>query len=355
MNRSQRRFWLGLLGGLGVGLLFFCPLVAAYVWQTQRNGRAVLPVEEGPATPLVLPTPLATAAPADAAADVAPGPTPTLSFVSPDEWGGPQGRLVFTCFIAGTDEICTMDADGGEIVRLTNGERTDFYPEWSADGELITWSSNRSGEFYIYLMEESGANVAQLSPLLGSHYAPHVSPDGSQILFANAIDGVQSIWVMDADGGNARPLTDDEANDIDPVWSPDGSQIAFASDRGARTAHWIMNADGSEMRMLPDDVANHGGRSSWSPDGRWLAFYAGPRDNRDIYLIATDGSGATRRLTNGGGNLAPDFSPRGDWIVFTSYREGDDAEIFIMRPDGSDVRQLTFNERPDWQPRWGPE
>lgn len=74
-------------------------------------------------------------------------------------------------------------------------------------------------------------------------------------------------------------------------------------------------------------------------------------NDRDIYLVATDGS-VVYQLTDGGGNLAPSFSPDGGWITFTSYRDGD-SEIYIMRADGSGVTQLTFNDRPDWQPRWG--
>jgi TolB protein len=67
-------------------------------------------------------------------------------------------------------------------------------------------------------------------------------------------------------------------------------------------------------------------------------------------LLATDGT-ELRRLTNRGDNLAPSFSPDGNWIVFTSSRDGDN-ELFIMRLDGSGLTQLTNNELSDWQPRW---
>jgi TolB protein len=112
-----------------------------------------------------------------------------------------------------------------------------------------------------------------------------------------------------------------------------------------------MDADGGDVRGIETGLADIGGRSDWSPDGQWLAFYAGPSGDRDIFLTAIDGA-AVYQLTDGGGNLAPSFSPDGNWVAFTSYRDGD-AEIFIMNSDGSNVRQLTFNDRPDWQPRWG--
>jgi TolB protein len=270
----------------------------------------------------------------------------------------PRGSIVFTCFNEGFDDICALDPASGEVRRLTEARATDFYPETGPLGDVIVFSSRRSGAFRITLMDADGGNVRQVGPDHGSHFAPDISPDGEQIVFAyassNTAGDYQNIWVMNVDGSDARPLTSGAHNDVDPTWSPDGSQIAFASDRGWRPAHWIMDADGGNMRMLPDDVAEHGGRSDWSPDGQWLAFYAGPREARDIYLVATDGSGQSRRLTYNGRNLAPAFSPDGQWIVFTSYREEDNANLFMMRPDGSDVRQLTSDPRADWQPRWGP-
>jgi len=64
-----------------------------------------------------------------------------------------------------------------------------------------------------------------------------------------------------------------------------------------------------------------------------------------------DGS-ELRQLTAESDNRGPSFSPDGGWIAFTSFRDGDN-EIYIMRTDGSELTQLTENDTPDWQPRWG--
>ncbi len=266
----------------------------------------------------------------------------------------PQGQIVFTCFINGVDNLCSIDADGSDQQRLTQTSATDFYASYTPDGQSILFSSRRSGEFQLYTMAANGQNARRLSPDIGSMFAPHMSPNGRQIVFANAVNDQESIWVMDADGADARALTGGAGADRDPVWSPDGRRIAFWSDRDGAGGHYVMNTDGSGIRKLPAEVAEIGGRSDWSPDGRWLAFYAGPPNDHDIYAVATDGSGQVRRLTDGGNNLAPSYSPDGAWITFTRYGSSEDPDIYIMRPDGSDLRQLTDNERPDWQPRWGP-
>jgi Tol biopolymer transport system component len=59
-------------------------------------------------------------------------------------------------------------------------------------------------------------------------------------------------------------------------------------------------------------------------------------------------------LTDGGNNKAPSYSPDGQWIAFASQFYSEDNNIVIMRVDGTDWRQVTFDARPDWQPRWGP-
>lgn len=365
MQRGLSNRLLAIILGLLVLAVFCTAGGFAALYLLREPVSALLnpsPFPSAPAFPvptqsLAAPAPATTAPPpvtqpALTATSAALAGTPTAAPEPAGEWP-PPGQIVYVCFVDGWDQICRMNGDGSSQEQLTFAEATNFYPEWGPLGQLIVFSSRRSGEFAIWLMNAGGSDPRQVSPAVGSLFAPDISPDGRQIVFANALGDWQNIWVMDLDGGNARPLTSGPFNDIDPVWSPDGRQIAFASDRGAEVKHWVMDAGGSEMRMLPDEIPAQGGRSDWSPDGRWLAFYAGPQNDRDLYRVATDGSGEWQRLTNGGGNLAPSYSPDGNWIVFTSYRAGGDAEIWVMRADGSDPRQLTDNGYADWQPRWG--
>jgi Tol biopolymer transport system component len=126
--------------------------------------------------------------------------------------------------------------------------------------------------------------------------------------------------------------------------------IAFASNRSGTRQLYVASANGKKVTRVTD-LNNMGGRSTWSPDGKKLAFYRGPAGDRNIYVINIGGSGLDR-LTNGGDNLGPSWSPDGDWIAFTSFRDGNN-EIYIVRPNGRHETRLTNSPISDWQPRWG--
>jgi hypothetical protein len=365
-------FWPG--GGVGEGTAVTLPATraagvvpaetatspaTASPTPSAENG-APAPVLTSPPSLTPTPSPSAPSPPPETATPTATAtatPTPIPPPPDPPQPAAvaPAGTIVFTCYVDGVDDICSVPAGGGAVSRLTAAPATDFYPSFSLATGRVYFSSRRDGGFRIYSMNPDGSGVQALNSALGGYYAPAVSPDGGTLAVTVATGTGQDIWVMNLDGSEPRRLTQDGSNNVDPVWSPDGAQIAFSSDRDGEEegelSHYVMDADGGDVRGIETGLADIGGRSDWSPDGQWLAFYAGPSGDRDIFLTAIDGT-AVYQLSDGGGNLAPSFSPDGNWVAFTSYRDGD-AEIFIMNSDGSNVRQLTFNDRPDWQPRWG--
>ncbi|MCL4264407.1 MAG: PD40 domain-containing protein [Anaerolineae bacterium] len=267
----------------------------------------------------------------------------------------PRGDIAYTCFIEGVDQICVIAADGSHQRQLTYTGATDWAASMLPGGQGVLFSSARSGRFAIYRAAVDGENVYLVLPPGEGDYAPTASPDGRQIAFSRAEGGSLNIWVVDSDGRNPRPLTQftNQAEALSPVWSPDGQHIAFARRLAGEEGYTlvIMDVDGDDMRELTRPLPGIGGSVDWSPDGQWLTFYAGPPNDRDLYLMAVDGS-VYYRLTDGGDNLSPSFSPDGNWLVFTSARDGDN-DLYLMRLDGTGLTQLTVNTYSDWQPNWG--
>lgn len=342
------------------------PFPTAHPVQTLELNRVFLKATPAPNTTPVPttegvsePTPVAPAAdPEPLVTPAAPASqTPVLS----EPVAAPPGRIVYVCQIfqdTNRDQICLMNADGSGNRRLTTDDNSDYHsPVLTPDGASMIYAGKETQAFEIYEMNLESEAVAQLTNGAGSSWAPDISPDGQQIVFTRRIDASDTLWVMNRDGSEARLIFGPpQGAGWDPVWSPDGEQILFASNRAGGVQMFTVQPDGTDQQQLTQ-VESLGGRSAWSREGASIAIFAGSPWFREIYRMNPDGSGL-RQITKGGNNLSPSFSPDGQWIVFTSYRDNylDDngCEIYTLRADGSQVIRLTENDFCDWQPRWGP-
>jgi TolB protein len=286
-----------------------------------------------------LPTPLGT---------FTPPPKPTKEHI---------GRIIFTCTRGDYNQLCTVNADGTDYKQLTKLEAHSYYPVFSPRGGSVVYASNQNGGvFDLFLVMLDGSRLIRLTNGIGNVISPSFSPDGSRILFANrAAEGPTSLWTIDTTGQNAKLLYAGPNTIVAADWAPVGGRIAFAMAVDQPDAYevFIMNEDGTNVRQLTRNLPGIGGSLDWSPDGKHLLIFAGPPGDKNIFLVDVDAETAVQ-LTNGGNNMACSFSPDGQWIAFNSLRNNDQADIFIMRTDGSDVRQITTDPEPDWQPQWEP-
>ncbi|MDZ7360449.1 MAG: hypothetical protein ONB46_06940 [candidate division KSB1 bacterium] len=159
----------------------------------------------------------------------------------------------------GANFIWKMKADGSGKRRIayasTEGETRQ--PNWFPDNKMIlhirylvnTYSSE------IFTMDENGGNPLRLTFNNSTDYYPQYSSDGRKIVFESQSrnGGPPQIWIMNADGSNPQPLT--TKGGVEPSWSPDGTKILFCRyDFGKFDPHngtvWVMNADGSNKRQL---------------------------------------------------------------------------------------------------------
>jgi len=260
-------------------------------------------------------------------------------------------RIAFSSDRDGNFEIYVMNANGSGQTQLTNNPALDQQPTWSPDGTQIAFAS----DFEIYVMNTDGSALSRLTNNPGRDYYPAWSPDGSQIAFSSQSNlAAGEIYVMNADGTGQHNLTNTPQSwlDTEPAWSPDGSKIAFASDRDGNEEIYVMNADGTGQTRL---TVSYGldDRPAWSPDGSKIAFASDRDGNEEIYVMNADGTGQTRLTNNGTDDVAPAWSPGGSKIAFVSDYAGN-RDIYVMNADGTGETRLTNDEADDLDPAWSP-
>jgi TolB protein len=237
----------------------------------------------------------------------------------------------------------------------------------------------------IYLMDGDGTNARRLTENTYSDGFPALSPDGRRIVFdSNRLRAegeplnTSDLFVMNADGTGQTLLTRGSSG----TWSPDSRKIAFHASAsgtgqpinflpGAATTDsdiFVMNVDDFlKKRARPKNITNNQAAidddPDWSPRGQQIIFTSHAiTDNTDnhvtaeIYVIDADGKGKPRRLTNNTEEeRAPSWSPDGRRIVFCCRRGGPDFEICVMNADGTGQVQLTDNTIGDLTPSWSPD
>jgi dipeptidyl aminopeptidase/acylaminoacyl peptidase len=133
---------------------------------------------------------------------------------------------------------------------------------------------------------------AQDAPALSQRiaiYNPQWSPDGRTILFESNIDGAFGVYTIARDGTGLRRLTDPSFVAEQPTWSPDGASIVYSR----RPNIHVMKADGSDDRPILSMPGGAYYQSSFSPDGRFIAFQGtrDPASTRDrVFVMRADGS-----------------------------------------------------------------
>ena len=215
-------------------------------------------------------------------------------------------------------DIWTIPADGGTPVAVTTEPSIDWNPVWSRDGFLY-FSSNRGGSMNLWRVpmdEASGQPTGRPHAVTsaGGAASQHVSISG---------DGRRLAYVARVESMNLQHVA------FDPV-----AGIVRGERRGVTRSSRAYD------------------QPAVSPDGLRLAFNSSSGKQEDIFVAATDGSGIQQATNDQYKDRAPRWSPTEDRIAFYSDKTGA-YEIWTVRPDGSEARQLTRSPGAHY-PVWSP-
>lgn len=282
-------------------------------------------------------------------------------------------KIAYLSDEAGTCDIHVVDADGTNRKQVTRSAGIDLRPDWSPNGRNLAFANNEDGDFDLYVVDAVTGRQRLLLDTSADEKGPTWSPDGTQIAFSSTLDGDSEIWLIDS-RGNQEPekLTDENATSVSPDWSPDVDAIAFASNRDGQFDIFVVNTEGGLPQNITgkafDPSPAHEFDPAWSSDGEEISFDGRQGEGAfDIYVMDPDGSDLRNLTAHSANDHRSSWSPDDSRIMFGSDRRvpADDTQrgcsidtrqmdLFTMQSDGSHVKRFLGTEADDSSPAWGP-
>ena len=166
----------------------------------------------------------------------------------------------------GNSDVFKMNLSTRKLTRLTDNLAVDTSPTMSPDGRRVAFASDRSGTGrpQIYVMNDDGSDQKRITFGEGSYQTPVWSPRGDLIAFTRQYKGRFYIGVIRPDGSGERLLTESYL-DEGPTWSPNGRVLMFFREPspGAGPSLWSVDLTGRNLRRVrtPGDASD----PAWSP------------------------------------------------------------------------------------------
>jgi TolB protein len=267
--------------------------------------------------------------------------------------------LLNSCVLYSTSNV--IDSAPGttgnaqSLIRVTSDPVPEFYPQLSPDGSKIifhTRDNTKPGneKWGVVMM-----NVGQPGriPLVGAYtLSPSFFPDNKTILYSYVKPSKPVIAKSLTDGSaGINYISPNSMGDFDqgPRVSPSGKKIAFFTKFGDSYQLCTMDINGMNPSILAE-----GSYPNWNPNGEQLIYTKKVGKFSQIFLYDFK-SGQSTQLTSGEfSSDDPSFSKDGKYIVFSSDRDAQNDQIFIMSSTGSNITQLTTGKVKNGMPIFAP-
>ena len=258
-------------------------------------------------------------------------------------------------------DIFIMNLDGSEKRNLTNLPGVDWvYYSYNDKIYFISDRDTTAKLFFLYKMDIDGRNIKRISQFYLENSWITSRYDAKEFIVSSAKDSVRhELYLIDSDGNELKRLTNNIYYDNDPCFSPDGNQIVFRSRRPITDELWIMDDTGENLRQLTSyplhdstggDFHYHAGPPFWEPNRNVITFMSFQNFNYNIYEIKPDGSDL-KQLTNGpfdeGWHC---WSSDGKYLAYDGTDAQGNYDIYLMEYDSGDIHRLTHEKQFDQAP-----
>jgi len=212
-------------------------------------------------------------------------------------------------------EIFTIPAEKGDVRNITNSSgAAERDPAWSPDGKFISYFSDKSGEYRLYIAAQDGLTPPReiTLPNTKHYYTPAWSPDGKKIFYH---DTDLKLWVLDVASGQAKDVGNDPwmvpARTMAPAWSPDSKWIAYVKHLNSLyKAVVVYNVETGQTKQVTDGLSD-ASAPAWDAGGKYLWFFA-----------------------------STDFGLKSQWLDMTSYDHEENSALYFAVLNKNDPSPL---------------
>gem|GEM_PF-1899908 len=216
--------------------------------------------------------------------------------------------------------------DVGRIIPITISQAVETDGDISRDGNYFFYSSNSdAGNFDIYLRSMTDITTVRLTSHPARDAMPAISPDGKRLAFVSFRDNPEGdVFVLRIDSAK---LISEAKKSVSSLSSSDNKvkNITIERDKDSGVVINIKNSS-----------------PAWSPDSKYIAYSSMKDGIANIWIMESSGSNK-RRLTEKGGDY-PSFSPDGSAIVFVSYRDNANGEIYTIDVANGSENRITSDK-----------
>ena len=286
-----------------------------------------------------------------------------------------------------------------KIRQLTfGGQNAEAY--FSADGKRLIFQSTRDNLKcdQIFTMNVDGSDQRMVSTGKGRTTCSYIYPRGNKILYSSTHLGSAEcppkpdyskgyvwgiypsydIFTANLDGSKLKQLTFTPGYDAEATISNDGRKIVFTSLRNGDLDIYSMNANGTNVQQLTRELGYDGG-PFYSPDGQWIIYrahhpatdgekkdYKALLDQNlirptylELWLMRADGSDKRQITSLGAASFAPSFFVDGSRIIFSSNVGSTGGmgnfELYAIDRNGKNLERITYTDGFDGFPMFSPD
>ncbi|HEX9673687.1 MAG TPA: Tol-Pal system beta propeller repeat protein TolB [Burkholderiales bacterium] len=216
-------------------------------------------------------------------------------------WSPDGTRLAYVSLERKKPVVYVQSLTTGKYQAVANYWGSNSAPAWSPDGKILAVVLSKDGGSQIFFINSEGKGEPRRMTFSAAiDTEPNFSPDGALMLFTSDRGGSPQIYGMPVTGGEARRLTFEGSYNVTPRFSPDGKSFTFIQRNGGRFNVAVQDLTTRQVQVLTDGVIDES--PSFAPNGRMILYATEARGRGVLSAVSSDGR-VKQRLTEEAGDV----------------------------------------------------